>query len=310
MQPISLELIVKSKSYSLPFQFKGLFEIKTSIYYQLLVDPNHKYFVESNISEQNFQSFIDFLVNDKEPNITTYNYYDFLQLSQEFQYTKLEELIQSIKKNWNKFELNLYLLNDPKITDKFMIEQNVSENLDDYILNYSSQLMNVNIQSLLNIFRNPNKKFTEFNKAYNAIRQHFLLTNDDSIFILLQEIDGSKLNLLNLEDSILSASERFGFMPNKNLFCEISNLLETNKKQEEINQKMIDQIELINKEFGSYKEKNEEKFQNQERKYEEQIQLMNNELNICIKQLDSMKKEFDSYKNEKEIAFQFQEKKN
>lgn len=136
--------------------------------------------------------FIDYLVHGKELITTMSNYFDFYQISQEFELTKLNETIQSTKNSWDKCELNLYLLNDPKIKDKRMIEQTVSQNLEELVNNYGSQLMTADIQSLLNIFNDPNKKFAEHNKGYTLIKQCYEDTMNESVFILLSKIDGNK----------------------------------------------------------------------------------------------------------------------
>lgn len=252
MEQITLKLIVRTKQYEIPFKFKKILDIKNDIYLQLLVDPNHKYSVNSSVSEDNFMLFIDYLVHGKKPIITISNYFDFFQLGQEFELTKLNEIIQSTKNSWDKCELNLYLLNDPKIKDKRMIEQTVSQNLDEYVNNYGSQLMTVNFRSLLNIFNDPNKKLTEHNKAYTLIKQCYEDTMNESIFILLSKIDGNKLNESNFEDNIPNQSSRFGYMAQINLNYykisrEFQKLIEINQKQEEVNKKLNYELNEVNK---------------------------------------------------------------
>ncbi|KAK8860572.1 hypothetical protein M9Y10_012237 [Tritrichomonas musculus] len=234
--------------------------------------------------------FIDYLVHGKELITTISNYFDFYQISEEFELTKLNETIQSTKNSWDKCEPNLYLLNDPKIKDKRMIEQTVSPNLDEYVNNYGSLLMTVDIQSLLNIFNDPNKKFTEHNKAYTLIKQCYEDTMNESVFILLSKIDGNKLNESYFEGNILNQSSRFGYMAQINLNYykisrEFQKLIEINQKQEEVNKKLNSELNEVNKklsliyiEFESYKNQKEEVFKSQERKNEEQLK---NNQKVC-----------------------------
>lgn len=326
MQQISLKLISGSKQYELPFKFKGISDIKTDIYYQLLVNSEHNYFVKSNVSEENFLLFIDYLVHKKIPTITVGNYYDIFRLSDEFDLSELKEIVQSAKKKkMNKYELNLYLLNDPTIEEKCAIEQAVSQDLDDYINNYGTQLMNVNIQSLVNIFNDPNKKFTEHNKAYNLIKQHYNSTKNDSIFILLPKINGNLLNEPNFEDTIQFKSNRFGYMANVNLNYftfskKMNELIQIQQKQEKINSQLTSELcEVKNKlfqmneNFNSYKKEKDEAFKLQEKNYNEQLKInkkMNDGFEEIKIQLKKVNDEFNSFKKQTEEIHQKQSETN
>lgn len=66
---ITFKLILKSKEYDIPFQFKGLTDVHPNIYKQLLLNSDHKYLVESKVKDDIFKSFIDFWVNGTIPGI-------------------------------------------------------------------------------------------------------------------------------------------------------------------------------------------------------------------------------------------------
>ena len=246
MQKIFFKLVLRTKEFDVPFQFKGLTDISTDIFEQILNNPSHKYYVKSDVNDTVLKSFIDFWVQEIEPEINIDNYLQFYQLSEEFNIMK--DLLISSKEKWNEYELNIHALNDPSINDKKYVEQNVAENLDGYIENYSEPLMSLKIQTLYNIFSHKDKKLSKNDRVYELIQQHYLKNQESSIFVLLQFIDMQKINYINLKDSILKSDQRFGYMPSMNvsifdkLFSEIEQLREQNRNNEAIireQQKMI-----------------------------------------------------------------------
>lgn len=147
---IRLVLLLKNKEYEIPCQFKGLSDINQDIYTQLLFSPNHTYIVSSDVSEEIFQSFLDYWIQQKKPEINSKNVYEYLNLSDEFQI--MQDLIKAAKLQWNQYERNLDMLSSNSTSDKHIVEEDVSQNLDEYIEKYGKSLMNLNIQTLHNIF--------------------------------------------------------------------------------------------------------------------------------------------------------------
>lgn len=79
-------IILNSDILRVPCLFTNLVHINPNIFYSLIND--HQYYVKSNISKQSLQSFIDFLVNGKDLNISSDNIEEYSQLNQEFQFEK------------------------------------------------------------------------------------------------------------------------------------------------------------------------------------------------------------------------------
>lgn len=101
----------------------------------------------------------------------------------------MKNILLLSKERWNEYELNLLILSDPVNDDQSIIEQIVSQKLDDYIENYSEHLMKLNIKTLYNIFNHQDRKITKNDLAYEFIQQHYFQNGDSSIFILLKFID-------------------------------------------------------------------------------------------------------------------------
>ena len=87
-------LFGNSKQFKIPFHFENLVYINININIFNSLISNHQYHVNSIINDQTFQSFLDFLVNKKEPEITHDNIQDFSQLSQEFNFQLLKILFR------------------------------------------------------------------------------------------------------------------------------------------------------------------------------------------------------------------------
>ncbi|KAK8875598.1 hypothetical protein M9Y10_005767 [Tritrichomonas musculus] len=208
---IKLKLVHKSKYYEIPCQFKNLPNVNKEIYSKLLFTPSHTYIVKSNVDDSIFQSFINYWVDEKEPKIQLENYYQYYLLSQEF--NLMENLLELSKENWNTYEQNLYILSIPSKIDKSQIEQIVSEDLDEYLEKYGKELMNLSIQTLINIFNNEQRKLTKHNLAYELIVKYYEETKKDNIFVLLGTLNGHELNEFNFLESIMKKDERYEYIP-------------------------------------------------------------------------------------------------
>lgn len=93
----SFTLVFNSKYYILPFKFKMLEQISTNII-QALTSNNFKYQIQSNISEEVFQQFYQYLIDGTEPDINSDTIYELEQISQEFQIKELQVKIDEEKK--------------------------------------------------------------------------------------------------------------------------------------------------------------------------------------------------------------------
>lgn len=65
-------------------------DISTNISDSLIFNHDHSYQVESNARPEVFQSFVDYLVDDKMPDINIENINEFIELSEEFNVLKEE----------------------------------------------------------------------------------------------------------------------------------------------------------------------------------------------------------------------------
>ena len=92
-----IKLILKSKEFSISSNFCYFNDINPEIYKSLTT--NHHYKVQSNVSEEVFQSFLDYWLTKKLPSIDDNNIHEYVELSEEFDLMK--DLIQMCRiKSW------------------------------------------------------------------------------------------------------------------------------------------------------------------------------------------------------------------
>ena len=209
MQQDTLELILNSKAFSINSYFKRLSHVSKRIYHLLI--QNKQYVVESNASDETFQDFIDYWVENKTPNIQPQNFYEFYQLSQEFEL--MNELIESKELEFGKSDQHLIILFDKHNPNTAKCEEIISQNLDFYLEQYPNEMMQVEIASLCNIFNHKKRKLIDHNLAFSFINNYSIQNNDPNIFILLPLLDSNKLQQEYVRESFLHKNEHFGFMP-------------------------------------------------------------------------------------------------
>lgn len=150
-------------------------------------------------------------------------------------------------------------LDDEKPHDISSDEINISKNLDLALQTLGADLFNLNINTLYNIFFNPQRELTDHNSAYDLIKVQAQKEKKTQIFILLPSIDGTKLSKENIKDAILNKNKRYGLIPQIDLYMlniiekheeEITEIKNNYAKNNEINrlQKNIDDTnDKINK---------------------------------------------------------------
>lgn len=222
MEKEIFQLLLDSKTFNVPSIFKHMLDISPKIVNILIFNKNHQYQVESKVSENVFQSFLKYLINDDIPDIQIDNFNEYLQLSKEFKI--LDDIIKAKSNEFGEYFINLNALNNIKNTDLSDYEEQVALNLDDYLEKYGKELMNTPIQSLVNIFNHKKRKLTQHDLSYNLIGQHFENSKNFEIFVLLDSLDGSKLSKSNLEESFSLYEFRMNHMPaiefSYKLFCK------------------------------------------------------------------------------------------
>ncbi|KAK8835008.1 hypothetical protein M9Y10_020613 [Tritrichomonas musculus] len=231
-----IDLILNGKKHTIPSKFTRLAIVSDDVYYEIMKD--HKYVVHSNVTDDVFQSFINFWTNEEEPEIMIENVHEYDLLYREFGI--IGDLLLKKRESWGTYFHDLNNLNDPMIIDKSNTEEMIARQLDDYLLKNGTNLMNSPITNLINIFSHPDRKFTQQNLAYELIIDHYEKDrNNYEILSLLQFINGSNLNEKNMKDAIQNADKRIGMIP-KIEYHYIEQIKENfdefYEKQEEINE--------------------------------------------------------------------------
>lgn len=234
---LKFHLIFNDKSYLIPINFCHYQDISQNILQTLIHDQKHQYEVQTNVPEEIFQNFIDYLVNNTVSGINIENFYLYFQLCEEFE---ISDLISKKRLGFSDYLINVNGLQYCK--KKFIpkIEEEIAQNLDEYLINSGEILMKSPIQSLHRIFKHKKCQLTNHNLAYELIKQQYENSHDSTIFILLDFLDGSQLTKSNLEDSIKLAKHRFDFMPQID-FCYLTmqfNVLE--ERLENMNKKIVE----------------------------------------------------------------------
>lgn len=118
----AFKLILRSKEFMIPPDFHFIADVDQDIYSSLLY--NKEYEVKSNVSEEIFQSFINYWINRQIPNINIDNISEYFLLSNEF--SIMNNLIQTFRKytsDYVKFSTNQDLQNQNKNLNKKIIEK-------------------------------------------------------------------------------------------------------------------------------------------------------------------------------------------
>lgn len=235
-------LILNSKKHTVPsiHIFKYIQKLPTSVS-NALVFNDHQYISKAKVSESVSQSFIDYLINDKKPDISIDNYQEYLEISQEF--NLLDDFIKEKEKEWGEDLQYFNGLHQSSNQDKSFCETKIARNLDYYLDRFTENFMKEPISTLSNIFFNKECKLTKHNLAYELIKMHYKNTNDSKIFVLLPALDGMKLTEENLQDSIRYKTERFGFMPRFD-YSYLSKEVDLLKKNEEEINELQDKAKL------------------------------------------------------------------
>ena len=108
-----IKLILKSKEFAISTNFRYFNNIKSEIYD--ILTTTQQYEVQSNVSEETFQAFLDYWTIKKVPEFDEYNISEYTELSEEFDLMK--DLVQ------------MYQQLTPKMTDP---KQQFDQNIQDY----------------------------------------------------------------------------------------------------------------------------------------------------------------------------------
>ena len=230
-------LIFNDKSFPIPINFYHYQNISQNILQTLIHDQKHQYEVQTNVPEEIFQSFVDYLVNNTISGINIENFYLYFQLCEEFE---ISDLISRNRLGFSDYLININGLQYCKSNFIPKIEEEIAQNLDEYLINSGSILMRSPIQSLHRIFKHKKCQLTNHDLAYELIKQQYENSHDPTIFILLDFLDGSQLTKNNLEESIKLAEHRFDFMPRID-FCYLTMQFKVlEERLEKMNKKVVE----------------------------------------------------------------------
>lgn len=133
-------------------------QIKLSLY------STHKYQIQAQVSQQVYQSFINYLTSGELPNIQIDEYHQYFQLNQEICLQGKTELINSKAAEWDIQLININSLQNSSILDKSPYESEIARQFDEYIDKYPTELMNSPIHSLYNILSHNDLNFSKYDR--------------------------------------------------------------------------------------------------------------------------------------------------
>lgn len=126
LENTNVTLIFNGQANQVSFQTQILRNLPENIF--LSIFNNHRYEIQSNISEEVFQSFVNYISSGELPIIDRDNYDDFNQLNQEFCITQLAEFLQSKRKEFGEYLINIINLKKSSNSNKSQIELSIATN--------------------------------------------------------------------------------------------------------------------------------------------------------------------------------------
>lgn len=276
-----IKLILRSNdgihTHTIPLNLVKTPDLSDSFIFNVFNNQQKEYIVESQVNNEVFKMFIKYWLKKEIPEITVNNYYKFEELNKEFGF--LTKIISQQTEKWNNFEYLIKELNNSQVKDKQMAEEKIASNLDNCLIQVGPMLMNQPIGQLYNIFSHKKRQLTQHNIAYKLIKEKYLKSNDLNIFILLQFLDGSKLDHQYLRESFDECQKRNNFMPQIN-FSFINNFYDENKKQAE----KIKKLEVL--------------ISNLEKKISQNDEEQNKKHSQTIEKINNLEKKVDSYNSQ------------
>lgn len=297
----AFQICSNSKIFTIPSLFKHLLDISPDISNSLVFGQNHYYCLKSKVNEKVFQSFIDYLVDDKIPDIDVFNFNEFMLLSQEFNI--LIEFLEDKKKQLGEYLIYINGLLTNKNENSTFYEEQIAIKLDDYLEKFGEELFNIPIQSLYNIFNHPRRNLTQHNAAYDLIKQYLDKTKNENAFILFDTLDGTKLSKSNIEESFALREKRLNHIPSvdfsyladefanrrklEDKINELEKKITETQNQNEIDKKnLIDRFELDKKEIVS---NYEAEIKSLSEKHAKEIELLTKQIGENVAEIQSIK---------------------
>lgn len=150
------------------------------------------------------------------------------------------------------------------------------------------------------------RQLTKYDAAYDEIKKEFSNSNNSSIFVLLESLDGTQMTRHNIEEMISLRNERNNFMAR----IDFSFISKLQKDQMNCNEKIESLENQIEKLHQIIENKNIEK-QNEEQKIIEKVKLselfgqnklLKDDVEQLKKEIEQIKKDFVDMKNNYESS--------
>ena len=140
-------IILNDNKISIPRQFRKIGSLSPFIFNKLLNDP-FTYVIKSSISQNTLNSFLAYLCEDAELKISIDNYFELMQISDEFQLQDLKNLLLEKKRIWEYYERILENLENKQNAFEIMqkgLEQKQKDfgQLDQYIKHSMMNLIQI-----------------------------------------------------------------------------------------------------------------------------------------------------------------------
>lgn len=119
-------LVLNGQKFDIPFQFKKMGDISSDIFNELI--NSRSYQVKSSVSPEVFQEFVKYLIDGSDPEVQIDNFYELLQLSNEFHADQLKNLINAKKAQWKEYEKS-FVQHQQAITQLYQLVQKFSEDI-------------------------------------------------------------------------------------------------------------------------------------------------------------------------------------
>ena len=218
-----------------PFSVKLLGKLGDEISQKIF---SGKYYVQSQVSRESFQTFLDYLYDKKEnPELTVDNYYEFQVLSEEFNGNLREYLSKEEFENIKSLSILKHSTTEDK-GDVSSCEEYIATKLDYFLENYSKEMREMRTTTLYNIFKHEKRQLKNHERAYEFIKE-VVKSGKESNCVLLKTLDGIEMSEKSIEEAFCNKEKNYGFLPEFNLSF-ISDI------KSQMNTIMNQQIQMMN----------------------------------------------------------------
>lgn len=205
--------------------FSNIGQIRNNAIKDSLIKQS-QYEIQSKISSEVFHSFVDYLSKNILPEIHFDNYYEYVQLNQEFQIVQIQNLLDTVKQKWRQLENQDQMLqgiistcnqlaNDYKqLLNKIDIYHKELVNKDSEIMSLNSQVKDLKSENDQLIAKNEEltSKIEDMQENIDTNKNH-IQSIESEIEKQLERINGSQNELndksFELNNTINSLKRQF-----------------------------------------------------------------------------------------------------